>query len=108
MVEVRADGDRYALKLYRPGVRTVDDVHWEVALHRHLLANRAPVAPIISGLSGVETVDVARVPHIAVLSSWAACAKPSPSEATYRLVGRAAAEIRHRASAAALSRPPSR
>jgi Ser/Thr protein kinase RdoA (MazF antagonist) len=44
MVEVRAGGDRYALKLYRPGVRSVDDVQWEAALHRHLLAKGAPAS----------------------------------------------------------------
>lgn len=94
MVEVRAGGDRYALKLYRPGVRTVDDVQWEAAFHRHLLDNGAPVAPIVTGASGdVETIEVDGVPRLAVLSSWAPGRKPSASEGAYRLVGRAAAQI---------------
>ncbi|HYD09644.1 MAG TPA: phosphotransferase [Acidimicrobiales bacterium] len=90
MVEVRAGGDRFALKLYRPGVRTVDDVAWEVALHRHLLANGGPLAELVSG---VETIEVDGAPRLAVLSTWAPGAKPPPTEATYRLVGRAAAAI---------------
>jgi Ser/Thr protein kinase RdoA (MazF antagonist) len=94
MVEVRAAGERYALKLYRPGVRSVDDVKWETALHRHLLANGAPVAELITGTSGdVETIEVSGTPRVAVLSAWAPGSKPSASEKTYRLVGRAAAEI---------------
>jgi len=94
MVEVRAAGERYALKLYRPGVRSVDDVKWETALHRHLLTHGAPVAELITGTSGdVEAIEVSGAPRVAVLSAWAPGSKPSASEKTYRLVGRAAAEI---------------
>jgi Ser/Thr protein kinase RdoA (MazF antagonist) len=94
VVEVRAGGDRYALKLYRPGVRTSDDVRWEVALHRHLLANGAPLADVLSGAEGdVETIEVEGVPRLAVLTRRAPGTKPTASEATHRLVGRAAAQL---------------
>ena len=94
MVEVVAGGVRYALKVYRPGVRSPDQVQWEVDLHRHLMAAGAPVAHLVGGSAGfVETIDVGGARRLAVLSHSAPGTKPKPTEETYRLLGRAAAEI---------------
>jgi Ser/Thr protein kinase RdoA (MazF antagonist) len=85
---------RYALKLYRSGVRTDSEIGWEVELVRHLHAGGAPVAPIVSGREGpLTTIPVDGTERRAVLSPWAPGAKPPPTEHTYRLLGRAAATI---------------
>jgi Ser/Thr protein kinase RdoA (MazF antagonist) len=94
MVEVVAGESRYALKVYRPGVRSSDDVQWEVDLHRHLMSAGAPVARLLEGSAGyIETVDIDGDPRMAVLSEWARGSKPPPTEATYRLLGEAAGQI---------------
>jgi len=94
-----AAGERsFALKLYRPGTRTIDDIAWEIDLHRHLSGNGAPVAPLEAGLDGViEHVVVDGIERTVVLTGWAPGTKPQPSAHTYRLLGRAAAAI-HNAS----------
>ena len=94
MVEVRASGVRYALKVYRPGVRSADDVQWEVDLHQHLLAAGAPVARLVEGAAGIiETLHLGGVSRMVVLSEWAPGAKPPPTETTYRLLGVAAGHL---------------
>ena len=92
-------GDRsFALKLYRPGTRTTEDIAWEVDLHRHLSGNGAPVATLEAGLDGViEHVILDGIERTVVLTAWAPGTKPQPSIHTYRMVGRAAAAI-HNAS----------
>jgi Ser/Thr protein kinase RdoA (MazF antagonist) len=94
MVEVTADGQRYALKVYRSGVRSAEEIQWEVDLHRHLLSADAPVPGLVPGSTGyIETLRVGGEDRTAVLSAWAPGTKPPPSEKTYRLLGSAAAEI---------------
>jgi Ser/Thr protein kinase RdoA (MazF antagonist) len=94
MVEVTADAGRFAVKLYRAGLRSPAEVQWEVDLHRHLLASGAPVARPHSGVNGfVELLHVDGAARMAVLAEWAPGAKPSPGEHTFRLLGRAAAAI---------------
>lgn len=94
VVEVTADAGRFAVKLYRAGLRSPADVQWEVDLHRHLLAGGAPVARLISGVNGfVELLHVDGAARMAVLAEWAPGAKPNPGEPTFRLLGRAAAAI---------------
>lgn len=108
MVEVVAGGARYALKVYRPGVRSPDDVQWEVDLHRHLMSAGAPVARLQEGSAGfIETMQVGGVRRMAVLSHWAPGTKPPPTESTYRLLGTAASEI-HAAVDDFGSSPPGR
>jgi len=88
----------FALKLYRPGTRTTEDIAWEIDLHRHLSGNGAPVAPLEAGLDGVtEHVVVDGIERTVVLTGWALGTKPQPSSHTYRLVGRAAAAIHNAA-----------
>ena len=107
MVEVRAAGGRYALKLYRHGVRTAADVRWEVDLHRHLLAAEAPVPALLVAADGyVAELHLGDQRRLAVMSAWAPGAKPRPSETTYRLLGRAAAQVHVAADELTSVRPP--
>lgn len=106
MVEVLADGARYALKVYRPRVRTRDEVQWEVDFHRHLVSAGAPVAQLVEGSTGyIETIVVGGEPRMAVLSEWAVGTKPPPTEHTYRLLGAAAGQIHAAADDFVSSRP---
>ena len=85
---------RYALKLYRPGVRTPTDVEWEVALSLHLFTHGAPVAEIVSSPDGyVALFECDGVERPAVLAKWLPGRKPSASHDTYKLLGTAAALI---------------
>lgn len=94
MVEVVAGGARYALKVYRPWVRSLDDVQWEVDLHRHLMTVGAPVARLLEGsASFIETMRVGGDHRMAVLSEWAPGTKPPPTKETYALLGVAAGQI---------------
>lgn len=94
VAQVDADAGRYALKVYRFGVRTSEEVRWEVDLHRHLLATGAPVPRLVAGAEGfVGEVELGGRRRWAVLSEWAPGEKPAPSAATYRLLGSAAATI---------------
>jgi len=89
-----AAGRRYALKLYREGLRSEAEIRWEVDLLGHLVAHGAPVVAPISGREGVvQHLEVGDAPRLAVLVEWAPGAKPQPNPATYRLLGRAAASI---------------
>ncbi len=98
VARVDAGESSFALKLYRPGTRTIEDISWEIDLHRHLSGNGAPVAPLEAGLDGlIEHVVVDGTERTVVLTAWASGTKPQPSTHTYRLVGRAAAAI-HNAS----------
>ncbi len=98
VARVDAGETSFALKLYRPGTRTIEDIAWEIDLHRHLWGNGAPVAPLEAGIDGViERVLVDGTERTAVLSAWAPGTKPGPSTHTYRLVGRAAAAIHNAA-----------
>jgi Ser/Thr protein kinase RdoA (MazF antagonist) len=91
---VDAHGSWFALKLYRPGVRSTGEVEWEVALHRHLRSSGAPVAELVPGSAGfIEVLSLEGVARMAVLSERAPGRKPGPSEATCRLLGHAAAAI---------------
>lgn len=107
MVEVVAGGSRYALKVYRPRVRSFEDVQWEVDLHWHLLAAGAPVARLLEGSAGfIEMIHVGGDdPRMAVLSEWAPGSKPRPTEQTYRLLGVAAGQIHAAVDEFASSRP---
>lgn len=94
VVHVDADVGTYALKVYRSGVRAIDDVRWEVDLHRHLAAAGAPVPRLVKGVDGfVAKIEFGGRQRSAVLSEWASGEKPTPSKATYRLLGRAAAVL---------------
>lgn len=94
VAQVEADSGRYALKVYRFGVRTPAEVRWEVDLHRHLLAAGAPVPRLVEGAEGfVAEVELGGRRRWAVLSEWAPGEKPAPSAVTYRLLGSAAAMI---------------
>ena len=95
VAEVVTGGTRYALKLYRPGVRSHAEVDWETGLQLHLAAAGVPVMAPVTGASGtpVEPVRLRGATQWAVLSPWAPGAKPSPSADTYRLLGRLAASI---------------
>lgn len=95
VAEVTAGGHRYALKLYRPGVRSLPELEWEVGLQRHLAAAGTSVMAPVPGTSGglIEPVQCDGVQRWAVLSPWVPGAKPKPSTKTYQLVGRAAAAI---------------
>ena len=94
VAQVNSDSGRYALKVYRCGVRTPDEVRWEVDLHRHLFATGAPVPRPVAGAEGfVAEVELGGRRRWAVLSEWAPGAKPAPSAETYRLLGSAAAMI---------------
>ena len=94
VAQVDAECGSYALKVYRFGVRTSDEVRWEVDLHRHLLAAGAPVPCLVEGADGfVAEVELGGRRRWAVLSAWAPGEKPAPSVATYRFLGSAAAMI---------------
>jgi Ser/Thr protein kinase RdoA (MazF antagonist) len=83
----------FALKLYHPG-RSLAEVRWETDLLVHLHAQRAPVAPPVQGSDGYVTgLELAGVRRVAALFRWAPGDKPTPSRATYRLLGAAAARI---------------
>jgi Ser/Thr protein kinase RdoA (MazF antagonist) len=89
---------KFALKLYRPEVRSLDEVLWEVGLQQHLFDAGVPTMKVIEGATGpVERLEVDGVERLAVLSEWAPGSKPRPSAHTYRLLGRLAAAI-HAAS----------
>lgn len=98
VVELLGSTGHYALKCYRPGVRSEERLQWEVELHHHLFLHEAPVMPLVEGRSGyLETLQVDGQQRHAVLSHWAPGTKPRPSETTYHLLGRAAGLI-HRAA----------
>lgn len=94
MIEIVSEGSRYALKMYRPGARTREDIEWEVGLHHHLFTSGVPVMSLIEGRSGfVEQLQFEDQPRTAVMSRWAPGTKPTASQETYQLLGRAAASI---------------
>lgn len=94
IAEVVGAGGRYALKLYRPGLRSLEEVRWEVGLQRHLASSGVPAALVVEGAAGlVETIPVEGAERMAVLSEWAPGVKPAPSAGTYRLLGRLAGAI---------------
>ncbi|MDP2788980.1 MAG: phosphotransferase [bacterium] len=91
--------DRFALKLYNPQSRTVADVQWELELIIHLIKNGVPVVKPISGKNGyVETFVVDGQDRAAVLFEWARGEKPKPTKDTYKLLGKAAAQIHQAAT----------
>ena len=94
VVAVESDAGRFALKLYRPGVRAESDVRWEAELARHLADHDLGVAAPIPGRHGlVERLDVAGRQRLAVLSEWVPGVKPAPSSTVYSLLGETAALI---------------
>ncbi|MGI9092555.1 MAG: phosphotransferase enzyme family protein [Mycobacteriales bacterium] len=91
VMRVESGTQRFALKLYRQGVRSVEDVQWELDLTRHLAALGAPVVHPSCPEPRRLTID--GVERLTALTSWAPGIKPSPSVATYELLGGAAAAI---------------
>jgi Ser/Thr protein kinase RdoA (MazF antagonist) len=109
VMAVHSAAGRFALKLYRPGLRSVSEIRSEVGLVRHLRKAGAPVPEIVSGRTGpVEKFSVNGSTRMAVLSRWAPGVKPAPTTQVYELLGLAAAEIHAAADSyqAEWTRPP--
>ena len=90
---VTASAGRFALKVYTQS-RTTIDVQWELELITHLIKNGAPVVKPVSSKSGyVGTFVVDGQDRVGVLFEWARGEGAKPTEDTYRLLGKAAAQI---------------
>ena len=80
VARVDAGESSFALKLYRPGKGTIEDIVWEIDLLRHLSGNGAPVAPLEAGLDGVvEHVVVDGIEGTVVLTAWLQARSSSPA-----------------------------
>lgn len=94
VIDVRAGDHRFALKVYRSGIRSERSLDWEIGLQRHLRDVGVPVPRLIEGRAGfVQPIELGGVTRQAVLSEWAPGAKPKPAVHTYRLLGALAARI---------------
>ena len=107
VVAVHADDRRYALKLYRPGLRTRAEVVEEAELAAHLARHGAPVRAPVAGTDGVvvREFELGGVARTAVLTPWAPGAKPPPSVAVYEALGEAAAMLHAAADGFSAGRP---
>ncbi len=93
-----SDDVRYALKLYRVGVRTDNDLRWETSFHNYLFAAGAPVVELIAGIAGsFQFLDVEGIERFATLTRWAPGSEPRANVESFRLLGQAAARF-HNAS----------
>ena len=91
---VASDEGKFALKIYNPNSRTSDEVSWEIELVLHLIKNDVSVAKPVAGVQGyVSTFTIDGEKRTVVLFKWAEGGKPTPSEDTYFLIGKAAAKI---------------
>lgn len=94
VVEVKAAGGRFALKLYNVQSRGLANVQWELELINHLLRNGVPVVKPVKGRHGyAEVLTVDGQERAAALFEWAAGEKPEPGRDTYALLGKVAGQI---------------
>lgn len=105
-ISIETPDSHFALKLYNPASRTIDEVRWELELTLHLLQRGAPIAKPLHGKNGyVETFIVDGCERTVALFEWAPGEKPRPQESTYTLLGKAAAQIHQAADSFTSSLP---
>src|SRR5215213_4161523 len=77
---IHAHTDQYVLKLYGAGWRTKSEIHYEIALVKHLINKGLRVANAIPGRDGqiVYTVPFPQSEQYAVLFEYAEGQKPQP------------------------------
>jgi Ser/Thr protein kinase RdoA (MazF antagonist) len=90
---IGAQGQKFALKLYGLGWRTLAEVQWEIDLLLHLSAHGVPVAQPIAarGQGPIQSIATEFGDRIGVLFAYAPGDKPQPpfSTALYELFGEA-------------------
>lgn len=106
---IHAAGQKFVLKLYAHGWRTLTDVQWEIDLLRHLSDHGVLVARPIAAHNQepIQSIATDTVAHIAVLFAYALGDKPQPpfSTALYEAFGLAIGQLHQVADSFVTSYP---